>query len=533
MHTATYSPEDNKIRLTFDGRIPQEEWDRLRKAGFTWTMKQDSSMVAPWTPQREDLALEYADIIEDEDQPRAERAAARAERFGDYRNSGCERVGAMLHRLDAMPSAYGHQNHDRAAAKAAKRDHLITRAVSEWDKPEYWQRRTEGVIRNELYLQRADVRHRRIKKLKSQLRLLRKRQSNHYTGMEVAYKRMTNLKNHLEFGEEIQVGPIFASTYAYVGGTELPDGTYPAEIVTRAAIATLLEDLERPHVTHAWTYPDPVGTVSCSLYHHYVYHRLDLPSILSIFFTANPVPPVEPESTRWSRHLELRIRYEEDMIRAVGGTAANAVASSHLHDPITNSSEAAPTIIEPGGWIGTMQVVKVTKDANGDLSKIYLQGKIRSYDERESLIRRKAESVDLTKYRPPTDAERQALLSQRKEQHAKANPPIINLTKASAEALSRLVMGSEPDGGLKVPVVEMTIKHYQYHAKGDWAIHHMATLHAWSGGKVTPGNMRVRYLQKHSIHSTRPPAHLIVLTDKPQVTMAFASPTPEPVTTAS
>lgn len=45
----------------------------------------NASTVA-WTPERRDTALEYAGVIEDEDQSPEERAADRAERFGDYRD---------------------------------------------------------------------------------------------------------------------------------------------------------------------------------------------------------------------------------------------------------------------------------------------------------------------------------------------------------------------------------------------------------------------------------------------------------------
>jgi hypothetical protein len=82
--TATYCPEDNKLRL-YVGRVPRPEYDALRAEGWTATPKQGCDFVATWTPEREDTALLYGDgIIDDEDQDPGERAAERAERFGGY-----------------------------------------------------------------------------------------------------------------------------------------------------------------------------------------------------------------------------------------------------------------------------------------------------------------------------------------------------------------------------------------------------------------------------------------------------------------
>lgn len=171
MH-ATYSPEDDKIRLYFNGvRIPRDEWDRLKAAGFSWTMKQASDMVAHWSPEREDLALEYAPEIEDEDQPRAERAAERAERFTGYLD---KREGEAQQAADAHasgPAVHAHQSERRAEIEARKHDRKASEALTQWSKAEYWQRRTAGVIAHAMYQERADVRYRRIKGLESELRI--------------------------------------------------------------------------------------------------------------------------------------------------------------------------------------------------------------------------------------------------------------------------------------------------------------------------------------------------------------------------
>ncbi len=176
-HEATYSPQDDKLRLYFSFRIPRPEWDALRAMGFTWTMKQKEAggcdMVAPWTPEREDRALELAGEIGDEDQPREERAAQRAERFEGYQQKRLQEASTHADHYEAAPSVHGHQNLARAERAAAKHDRVGARAVTQWDKAEYWTRRTAGVIASALYAERADVRHRRIKGIEADVRRMK------------------------------------------------------------------------------------------------------------------------------------------------------------------------------------------------------------------------------------------------------------------------------------------------------------------------------------------------------------------------
>ena len=64
MSSATYSAEDNKLRL-YVGRVPRADYERLRAAGYVSTPKQNCDFVATWTPTREDIALSF--LHEDED----------------------------------------------------------------------------------------------------------------------------------------------------------------------------------------------------------------------------------------------------------------------------------------------------------------------------------------------------------------------------------------------------------------------------------------------------------------------------------
>lgn len=63
-HTATYSPEDDKIRIYPANRLPADEYQQLKAAGFNWAPKQEC-FYAIWTPGREATALEFAGTFEE------------------------------------------------------------------------------------------------------------------------------------------------------------------------------------------------------------------------------------------------------------------------------------------------------------------------------------------------------------------------------------------------------------------------------------------------------------------------------------
>lgn len=195
MNSATYSPEDNKIRL-YVGRVPRDEYEKLRAQGWTSTPKQSCDFVATWTPERRATALDYADIIEDEDQGPEDRAADRAERFGEYRDKRTAEATGRADRYDAGPMAHGYQSEARAERAAAHHDRIADRACDAWSKAEYWQRRTAGVIAHALYKSSPGVRMGRIKTLETELRsfLARWDCPKH----EISNPRAVEWINHLE-----------------------------------------------------------------------------------------------------------------------------------------------------------------------------------------------------------------------------------------------------------------------------------------------------------------------------------------------
>src|SRR5262245_28121705 len=178
MHAATYSPEDNKLRLYPAHRLDAETYARVKSAGFVWAAKQNLFVAPMWTPDREDLLLALCDDIEDEDKSLVDRAEERAERFDGYRENRAhdaerarEAVAAIADNIPlGQPILVGHHSERHARRDAERIENGMRKAVRMWDTAQYWKARAAGAIRHAQYKERPDVRHRRIKGLEADKR---------------------------------------------------------------------------------------------------------------------------------------------------------------------------------------------------------------------------------------------------------------------------------------------------------------------------------------------------------------------------
>ena len=176
--TATYSPEDNKLRLYSTHRLDADLYQRVRAAGFQYAPKQDLFVAPAWTPGREDLLIELCGEIDDEDTSLVDRAEARADRFGGYSERRGQEADAAHQAVEAItehiplgqPILVGHHSEKRARKDAERIENGMRRAVRLWETSEYWERRAQGALIHARYLERADVRHRRIKRIESERR---------------------------------------------------------------------------------------------------------------------------------------------------------------------------------------------------------------------------------------------------------------------------------------------------------------------------------------------------------------------------
>ena len=187
--SATYSPEDNKLRLYSVSRLGADLYARVRGAGFAWAPKQEFFVAPMWTPGREDLLIELCGEIGDEDTTLAQRAEERADRFEDYSekrgadaSAARDAAASISSRFEfGQPILVGHHSERKARKDKERIDNSMRKAVQMWDTANYWQARAKGAKRHAEYKQLPAVRHRRLKGLGADLRKQEKALKEHET----------------------------------------------------------------------------------------------------------------------------------------------------------------------------------------------------------------------------------------------------------------------------------------------------------------------------------------------------------------
>ena len=261
-YTATYSPEDNKIRLYASSRLDAETYARVKAAGFIWAPKQGFFVAPMWTPERADLAEELAGEIGDEDTSLVDRATERAERFEDYSDSRKADADAAHKAVSAIcdgiplgqPILVGHHSEKHARRDAEKIENGMRRAVKMWETSQYWRSRAAGAIRAAKYKERPGVRARRIKGLEADLR-------SHIAGYTPHENVPTIMQTRWNAGPDAQPEP------------------------------------------HAWVGPKGRG---------------------GTWVPVASLPGIKARAQRWIDHITNRLEYERAMLADSGGLAAEA-----------------------------------------------------------------------------------------------------------------------------------------------------------------------------------------------------------------
>ena len=177
-HSATYSPEDNKLRLYPASRLDADDYAKVKEAGFRWAPRQELFVAPMWTPAREDLLIAMCGDIGDEDESLADRAEERADRFEQYSENRAkdadqahESVSAITDGIPlGQPILVGHHSEKRARKDAQRIDNGMRKAVKMWECSQYWKQRAAGALSHAKYKERPDVRQRRIKKIEAEIR---------------------------------------------------------------------------------------------------------------------------------------------------------------------------------------------------------------------------------------------------------------------------------------------------------------------------------------------------------------------------
>lgn len=177
-HSATYSPDDNKLRIYPAHRLSAEDYARVKDAGYRWAPKQEIFVCPAWNPHAEDLAREMCGDIDDEDKSLTERAEERADRFDTYsdnRRQDADRAHAAVAAIAdniplGQPILVGHHSEKHARRDAERIENGMRKTVRLFDTAQYWQQRAAGAIRHAKYKERPDVRARRIKTIEADRR---------------------------------------------------------------------------------------------------------------------------------------------------------------------------------------------------------------------------------------------------------------------------------------------------------------------------------------------------------------------------
>lgn len=198
--TATYSPEDNKIRLYASARLDAETYARVKEAGFVWAPKQELFVAPKWTPAREDLAIELAGDIEPEEMTLAERALIKAERLDNLAMKRRQQAESLNRHADELSQAFymgqpilvGHHS-ERKARKTKERMEAATDKARKADSAaNYWLYRATGVEAFANMKNNPKVRANRIKTLLAELRDLQRAINTANSNLQIWEKGTTD-----------------------------------------------------------------------------------------------------------------------------------------------------------------------------------------------------------------------------------------------------------------------------------------------------------------------------------------------------
>jgi len=343
--TATYSPEDNKLRLYSFYRLDDETYQRVKDAGFKWAPKQDLFFAPMWTPARADLLIELCGFIDDEQTSLEDRAAVRADRFEGYQEKRAKDAENAFKAVQAItdhipfgqPILVGHHSEKRARKDAKRIERGMSKAVQMWETSEYWEYRVKGVIRHANYKDRADVRARRIKSLEADLR---KYQRN-IAEAEKIIKMWTNPDHELT-KERAQAITNYYDHYSR---------RFPLSEFPRSSECSQYEGYMDLYSAIEFLTPEQARDLSMPSKHRTIAHY-----------------------TRWVEHTQLRLAYECAILEQQGGADLLKPKPRPKQPPICNYRAPEGIRIENMYHAGEFAIypqVEMTKAEYSAINKDY------------------------------------------------------------------------------------------------------------------------------------------------------------------
>ncbi len=339
--TATYSPDDNKLRLYPVARLDSETYDRVKAAGLRWAPMQKLFFAPTWSPRAEDLMIELCGEIGDEDTTLTDRAEERADRFEGYsenRMADAERarkaVDAIAEHIPfGQPVLLGHHSEKHARRDKEKIDAGMRKAVKMWETSTYWTERAAGAIRHAKYKELPAVRHRRIKTIESDKRKVEKE----FAKAERELKAWQIVAGITDPDKQRAAGLAVANGGGY-WSMSFPLADYPRD-------------------PPASQYEGPMG----------VWSAIDGNVITAAQAAAIAIPGLErslPRKARWIAHYENRLAYERAMLAEQIGSE---VSANPLADRFAFAVGGQVVAGRSAEWV---TVLKVNKGVNGSVSSL-------------------------------------------------------------------------------------------------------------------------------------------------------------------
>lgn len=220
---ATYSAEDNKLRLYPTTRFDDETLKTIKAAGFKWAPKQALFVAPGWTPRREDLCIELAGEIAAEQTTMVGRAEAKTERLDNLSTKRQRQADSFFNAAERIsqrfymgqPILVGHHS-ERSARKDQERMHAhMDKSVKAQKALGYWAYRAEGVERHANRKSDPRVRARRIKTLLKDLRT-HQRNINHAHICVELWTKVAEVEHSDKFTKTVEH---WAGAHLKTGGT--------------------------------------------------------------------------------------------------------------------------------------------------------------------------------------------------------------------------------------------------------------------------------------------------------------------------
>ena len=383
-------------------------------------------------------------------------------------------------------------------------------AGSQWSKAEYWQTRTEGVIRHALHKSSARVRRSRLVRLEAE-------QRKHEKHLQDAKTRHDEWKEISEMvGAEI---PLPLTEEGSAISAEMNDAQRKAYNLANGR-GLLLSYHPTSH---------EANDTAKQLWHHgfsaYDFlTRTDFlgkpferftPKQYARLYLETVKEPGRPGSyaDRWSRHYELRVGYEKAMLEAEGGMVGDLeMEPGGWIRPSRRDIQFGRAVVNNDGWCQILRVNKSPK--TGRVTSVAVLGADPYLNDHEVKARTiNVERLGEDAYRAPTDEERESFKQSRKT--AKANKHVVSLinpTDEDAERLQKLWNRRQEKTSRHGEIRRMEQTKYSWLSKGDSVM----TV------QIDENAKRCKYSGKPAVFKVRVTwgfygtDSVIVLTDKPQ-----------------